>query len=413
MKKSGRRGSLYSGPMSQPAGGPDPRDLAAIVEGRYDEYVDALRDMVDVDCGSFTPDGVNRIADRCVARFEALGAEVERIPHEPSEGEERLGDLLIGRLPGAGPDAFSMLMLGHMDTVFGPGTAAERPFAIDGDRARGPGVSDMKGGLLAGFFALEALRQADALEASVTYLCNPDEEIGSPFSRPHIRRLAAGADAAFVLEGARENGDIVSARKGVRDLRVEIQGRAAHAGVEPERGRSAVLQAAHTTIALNELNGRWPGVTVNVGVVQGGTRPNVVAERCVLEVDLRSPSAGSFAEAHAEAQRMIHEVHVPDVEVRVESRGWHDPMERSEGTARLAETARAAASELGFELRDAATGGASDANTTAAAGIPTLDGLGPVGGDDHGPAEWLDLTTVVLRVALLATLLSRARAALR
>jgi glutamate carboxypeptidase len=399
--------------MSRPADGPDPRDLAAIVERRHDEYVDALRDMVDVDCGSFTPDGVNAIADRCVARFEALGAGVERIAHEPSDGEEPLGDLLIGRIPGAGPDPFRVLMLGHMDTVFGPGTVRERPFAVDGDRARGPGVSDMKGGLLAGFFALEALREADALGASVTYLCNPDEEIGSPFSRPHIKSLAAESDAALVLEGARENGDIVSARKGVRDIRVEIHGRAAHAGVEPERGRSAVLQAAHTAIALHELNGRWPGVTVNVGVVQGGTRPNVVAERCVLEVDLRSPSAESFNEAHAEAQRVIHELHVPDVEVHIESRGWHDPMERSEGTGKLAEAARAAALELGFELRDAATGGASDANTTAAAGVPTLDGLGPVGGDDHGPGEWLDLTSVVPRVALLAALISRAEAALR
>jgi glutamate carboxypeptidase len=306
-----------------------------------------------------------------------------------------------------------VLMLGHMDTVFGPGTVSERPFGLDGDRARGPGVSDMKGGLLAGFFALEALRGADALEAAVTYVCNPDEEIGSPFSRPHIRRLAAASDAALVLEGGRENGDIVSSRKGVRDIRVEIQGRAAHAGVEPERGRSAVLQAAHTAIALHELNGRWPGVTVNVGVVQGGTRPNVVAERCVLEVDLRSPAVESFEEAHDEAQRVIRQIHVPDVEVHVESRGWHDPMEKSEGTARLVAAARAAASELGFELRDAATGGASDANTTAAAGVPTLDGLGPVGGDDHGPAEWLDLTSVVPRVALLATVISRAGAALR
>jgi glutamate carboxypeptidase len=399
--------------MSRPANGPDPREIAAIVERRYDEYVDALRDMVDVDCGSFTPDGVNRIADRCVARFEALGAGVERIEHEPDEGEERLGDLVIGRLPGERPDPSRVLMLGHMDTVFGPGTVAERPFRIDGDRARGPGVSDMKGGLLAGFFALEALREAGALEASVTYVCNPDEEIGSPFSRPHIRRLATGSDAALVLEGGRENGDIVSSRKGVRDIRVEIHGRAAHAGVEPERGRSAVLQGAHTAIALHELNGRWPGVTVNVGVVQGGTRPNVVAERCVLEVDLRSPAVESFEEAHDEAQRVIRQIHVPDVEVHVESRGWHDPMEKSEGTARLVAAARAAASELGFELRDAATGGASDANTTAAAGVPTLDGLGPVGGDDHGPAEWLDLTSVVPRVALLATVISRAGAALR
>src|SRR5262249_40412035 len=155
---------------------------------------------------------------------------------------------------------------GHTDTVFDEGTVAARPFRIEGDVARGPGVSDMKGGLLTGFFATEVLQTAgyDGF-GSITYVCNPDEEIGSPFSGPIIRELPAEHAAALVLEGARETGDIVSARKGITDYVVEIHGRAAHAGVEPERGRNALLEAAHTIIALQALNGRWPGVTVNVG----------------------------------------------------------------------------------------------------------------------------------------------------
>ena len=374
--------------------------------GRFDGFVEALRDMVDVDCGSFTPQGVNEIADRCVARFDAGGWSVERLRHEPADGEEQLGDMVVGRLDG--PGTKRVLMIGHTDTVFDPGTVAERPFRIDGDRATGPGVSDMKGGLLTGFFAVEVLRAA-GLEGfgRLTYICNPDEEIGSPWSRQLIRAEAANADVALVLEGARENGDIVSARKGVSDFRVEIVGRAAHAGVEPERGRSAILEAAHKTVALQALNGRWPGVTVNVGIVNGGTRPNVVAERCVLEVDVRSPEEPSFQEAERAVEAIANEHTVPDVTADVIGGGWHRPMEKKEGGARLAALAIDVAREIGFELKDAATGGASDANTTSAAGVPTLDGLGPVGGDDHGPKEWLDLTSVVPRITLLSGLLSR------
>jgi len=384
----------------------DIQELQRIAVRRYDEFVEDLQAMVNVDCGSFTREGVNEIADLCQARFEAGGWKVDRIAHVPAGAEPQLGDLVIGRLDGvAGP---RVLMIGHTDTVFEPGTAAERPFRIEGDRATGPGVSDMKGGLLTGFFAVEVLREAgfDGF-GSITYICNPDEEIGSPFSRSHIEQAAADTDAAFVLEGARENGDVVSARKGVSDFRIEILGRAAHAGVEPERGRSAILEAAHKVIALHELNGRWPGVTVNVGVIEGGTRPNVVAERCVLNVDVRSPQENTLTAAEVEVSRIAEATTVPDILVDVDDGGWHRPMEKSEAGARLAALAIDVAKDLGFELHDAATGGASDANTTSSAGVPTLDGLGPVGGDDHGPREWIDLTSVVPRIALLAGIVSR------
>jgi glutamate carboxypeptidase len=384
----------------------EPAVLRALAERRYDAYVEELRSMVDVDCGSYTPDGVNLIADRCEARFRAGGWSVERRPHVPADGEPQLGDLVIGTLEGAGgPD---ILLVGHTDTVFDEGTVAARPFRVEDGRALGPGVSDMKGGLLVGFTAVEVLQEAgfDGF-GRVTYVCNPDEEIGSPFSGPIIRDLAPGFDAAFVLEGARENGDIVSARKGITDYVITITGRAAHAGVEPERGRNAILQAAHTTIALQALNGRWPGVTVNVGVIAGGTRTNVVAERCELHVDLRSPEAATLDAAAAEIERICAEHVVPDITTTIHANGWHRPMEKGEGGARLARIAAEVASELGFSVRDAATGGASDANTTSAAGTPTLDGLGPVGGDDHSPSEWLDLSTIVPRVALLAGIVTR------
>jgi glutamate carboxypeptidase len=380
-------------------------ELRSLVQQRHQDYLRDLKAVVNEDCGTFLADGVNRVAEVMSERFAGSGWDVERQTHHPGEGQEQLGDALIARLMGGGGK--NILLVGHMDTVFPAGTAEERPYREEGSKALGPGVSDMKGGLLAGFYAVRALQDAgfDGFD-SITYVCNPDEEIGSPFSGPLILEAAGQADACFVLEGARENGDIVSARKGVSDLRVIYRGRAAHAGVEPEKGRSAALQAAHATVALHELNGRWPGVTVNVGVIQGGTRPNVVTERCEIQVDVRAPAASSFAEAVAEVRRVAGTVVVPDVTVEMGSRAGFPPMEKTEATARLVEKAVAIATELGFELKDAATGGASDANPVAGMGIPTLDGLGPVGGDDHSPGEWLDLDSVVPRVTLLASLIA-------
>jgi glutamate carboxypeptidase len=384
----------------------DVLSLRDVAVRSFPEFLDALERMVNVDCGSYSPEGVNRIADQCEARFRQQGWEVERRRHVPEAGSPQLGDLVIGTVRGSGgPD---VLLVGHTDTVFDDGTVAERPFHVEGDLARGPGVSDMKAGLLTGFFAVAALRSSGFDRfGRITYVCNPDEEIGSPFSGPIIRALAPEHEVAFVLEGARANGDIVSARKGITDYTITIEGRAAHAGVEPEKGRNAVLEAAHKIIALEALNGRWPGVSVNVGVARGGTRSNVVAERCELHVDLRSPELETLEAAEAEVARICSSSVVPEVTVAVHGNGWHRPMEKKEGGARLARLAIDVAAELGFELRDAATGGASDANTTSAAGTPTIDGLGPVGGDDHAPDEWIDLTSVAPRVALLAGILSR------
>ena len=374
--------------------------LHDLVAARKDEYLAELEAMVNTDCGSYSPAGVDRIVDRCAERFASFGWDVERRADE----ERRFGDLLIGRLGGGG--GRRILLVGHTDTVFDDGTAAARPFTVEGSIARGPGVSDMKGGLLAGFFATHALHDAgiDAFE-HITYVCNPDEEIGSVFSGPVIRELAGEHDVAFVMEGARANGDIVSARKGVTDYTLIAHGRAAHAGVEPEKGRSAIARAARLVTDLQALNGRWPDVTVNVGTIEGGTRINVVPERCRIEVDLRSADPASLEEAEREIERLAAEPVIDDVIVEVHRDSWHRPMQRTPEIAALARQATALAAELGFELRDAATGGASDANTIAAAGTPVLDGLGPIGGDDHSPSEWLDLDSVVPRTALLAGLI--------
>ena len=387
---------------------PDLDALRRTVDARLPRFREELESLVNIDCGSWTPEGVNQVADAVADALERLGAEVERRPHHPAEGKRQLGDLVIGRLAGDGP---RLLLIGHMDTVFDPGTAAARPYRSDGRRAWGPGVTDMKAGLLAGLHAIGALHEV-GVHPAVTFVANPDEEIGSPFSTPVIRGLASHHDAVLVLECARANGDIVSARKGIADYHLTYLGRAAHAGVEPEKGRSAVLEAARQVVALHALNGRWPSVTVNAGVIHGGTRPNVVAERCELQVDLRAATTEAFEAAAEEIARLASNPADPDVRVDLQQVAGHPPMEKSAASARLVDLAVGVAGELGFAVRDAATGGASDANTTAALGIPTVDGLGPIGGDDHSVDEWLDLESLGSRTTLLAALMARAGEAL-
>jgi glutamate carboxypeptidase len=382
--------------------------LTEAVQARLPRYLAELEALVNIDCGSYSPAGVNRVADAVTASLQELGASVERIAHQPAAGDPQLGDLVIGQLHGDGP---RLLLIGHMDTVFDPGTAAERPFTVNGDRATGPGTSDMKGGLLAGLHALAAL-QAGGTRPAVTFVANPDEEIGSIFSTPHIRRLAGDHDVALVLESARATGEIVSARKGIADLEVTFSGRAAHAGVEPEKGRSAILAAARHVVSMHALNGRWPSVTLNAGVIAGGTRPNVVPASCRVQLDLRAATRAEFEQATAEVERLVAEPALDGVSAELRRMALHPVMERTPAAVRLAQLAITIAAELGFELRDTSTGGASDANTTSNAGLPTLDGLGPIGGDDHSADEWLDLASVVPRMALLASLITRVGEAL-
>ncbi|HEX5148229.1 MAG TPA: M20 family metallopeptidase [Candidatus Limnocylindrales bacterium] len=366
------------------------------------EYLANLERLVNIDCGSYTPAGVNEVG-RWTGDFLAeLGAAVE---YRPDPGA-RLGDTVVATFRGrdGGP---RILVIGHLDTVFDPGTATLRPFRLEDGIAYGPGVTDMKSGLLAGLYALKAMigERGGLPFERLVFVANPDEEIGSPSSTPHIRAIASEVDVALVLECARANGDIVSSRKGILDTRLHVTGRAAHAGVEPEKGRSAILEAARIVTELHQLNGRWPGVTVNVGVIGGGTRPNVVPDHCSLEVDIRATTRAALEEVEAEIRRLAEATMVEDTSVvfEVMARWW--PMEKLERSGRLVEHAQAVAGALGFEVRDAATGGASDANTTAGMGVPSLDGLGPIGGNDHSPAEYLDVESIVPRVALLAGLL--------
>jgi len=379
--------------------------LKAAVQASLPAYLADLERLVNTDCGSYTPAGVDTIGAFVAERFGRLGFDADVRP----DPKGSLGATVIGTFDGSAGAGPRLLLIGHMDTVFDPGTAAERPLRIEDRIAYGPGVTDMKSGLLAGLYALEALRSLAPSGAlpfeRITYIANPDEEIGSPSSTPHIREAAAVADACLVLECARANGDFVASRKGTLHGIVTLHGRAAHAGVEPEKGRSAILAAADLTVRLHALNGRWPGVTVNVGVINGGTRPNVVAERCMLEFDIRAVARADLEAASAAVHELLADLVVPDVTFELVEKARWNPMERLERSGRLADHVVALAGRLGFETKGAATGGASDANTTSGMGVPSIDGLGPVGGGDHSPAEYLEVDSIVPRTALLAALI--------
>jgi len=379
--------------------------LSDEITSRLPDFLEDLESLVNIESGSFTKAGVDEVETWMADRLEALGATITR------HHNEDLGDTVVATFDGPS-DGATVMLVGHTDTVFDVGTLAERPFEIRDGNILGPGASDMKSGLLVGLYALAALRALRPTDADwlpvgkLIYVVNPDEEIGSPLSKPIIAELAQGADAAFVLEGARANGDIVSARKGMMHLRATIVGRAAHAGVEPEKGRSAVLEAAHKTLALHALNGRWDGVSVNVGAINGGTRPNIVAGSAVMSIDMRAGTRATQDDAEAAIRAILETSTVPDIDTTTERTALHRPMEKTAESAKLVDRAVAIASALGFELKDTSTGGGSDANTTAGAGVPTIDGLGPVGGNDHTPIEYIELDSIVPRTTLLAALIT-------
>jgi glutamate carboxypeptidase len=380
---------------------PSDADLAALrasIEPRLPQFLADLERLVNIDCGSYTRAGVDEVGRWVAAFMERLGARVEARP----DPDGTLGDTIVGTFEGP-PGRPRILLIGHMDTVFDPGTVAERPFRIDGNIATGPGVTDMKAGVLAGLYALQAIGAVPF--ERLTFIANPDEEIASPSSTPHIREAAADADVALVLECGRANGNIVSARKGIADVNVVVHGRAAHAGIEPEKGRHAILEAARIVREVQDLNGSWPGVTFNVGTIRGGTRPNVVPDRCEMEIETRSATGDGLDAAIAAVGELVARTGIPDTTAEASVGYSWRPMEKTERSARLAEHAKEVGRRLGMEFDDQLTGGASDANTTSGMGVPTLDGLGPVGGNDHAPSEYLEIDSIVPRTAMLAALL--------
>jgi glutamate carboxypeptidase len=320
------------------------------------------------------------------------------------------GDMIYARPPQREKGRPVQLLLGHCDTVWPVGTLRQMPVCVEDDVLRGPGVFDMKGGLVQMLFALRAVRELDlALPAGPVVLINSDEEIGSPASTPHIRRLARLAARAFVLEPAfGRAGKLKTARKAVGSFALTLRGRAAHAGINPEEGASAILEMSHQIQRLFALNDAARGVTVNVGTIDGGLRPNVVAPEVRATVDVRVRTQAD-AEALETAIRSLQPVN-PRVTIEVAGGFEHPPLEPLPRNRALWHLAQALGRELGLELEEAAVGGSSDGSTTSQY-TATLDGLGAVGDGAHAAHEQVETARLAERSALLALLLSSPLAA--
>jgi len=374
--------------------------IVAFLESSRSDFLADLSALVNVDCGTHNKAGVDRVGQWIGARCAVWDWEVERLALTEH------GDCWLARLHGNG--AGRILLMGHLDTVYPDGTAAARPMRFEEAKIIGPGVCDMKGGLLVGMYALRALQIANFRDfAEIAFFFNSDEEIGSPGSRPIYAPIARRMDAALVLESARANGDIVSARKGSGEFTLRVTGKAAHAGVEPEKGANAVVELAHQIIALQELNGLAPSVTVNADVIVGGTKSNVIPEEAWVIVDVRAiDPAGAEAITSALTSLPTRTI-LPGTRAQVSGHFSYPPMARTPAVRFLAELARDSARELGFEINDVATGGASDANVLASLGVPVLDGLGPIGGLDHSSDEYIEIDSLAPRAAMMAGLIQR------
>ncbi|MDM5092051.1 M20 family metallopeptidase [Aeromonas rivipollensis] len=374
----------------------DPRNAFSL-----DAYLADLAPLINLDCGTRTPAGVARVADILTEKYEAIGWQVVRHQFAPECGP----CLEATNAPGAAH--YDVMLVGHMDTVFPEGTAAKRPLKVEGNQAFGPGVSDMKSGLLSTWYALKGMDPALLARLRVLVCCNCDEEIGSPWSRDWLVAKARQSGCVLVAEAARPSGDLISARKGNAKYRIRFHGKASHAGSALAEGVSAITELAHWVLAINEQVNMETGTTMNVGVVQGGTGVNVVPDFAEAIVDLRFWSNDEAAVVHERLGFMANNPFLRGCRVEVDRQSFKPAMRPSGDTEALMALVEAAAADEGISFNWLEAGGGSDANFTAAAGVPSLDGLGPMGGGFHSEAEFLLLESIEPRIRLLQRVLGK------
>jgi glutamate carboxypeptidase len=376
------------------------KPLHALCEQAKPDLLANLERLVNIDSGSGHTAGLIQMADLLVAQLQDLGLATERVPDRPGESCN-----VVGRLRGQGRT--SILMFAHMDTVFPPGTAAERPFRMDGGRGFGPGVSDDKGSIVLGLAALKLLTGLGFEGFKQLTVCfNCDEETGSAGSKGLLRQLAQQHDVALCLEPGRENDGVVDSRKGSAILELTVKGRAAHAGAAPEQGRNALMEIIHQIGQLSHLDDPATQTTVHFSVLKAGERSNVIPDRAFAQADVRTTLPEELARIRAAALAASSHRAIADTEVRAELTVTSPPFPANPRTGKLVAMAQAIYGELGLALSAQGSGGASDANETAAAGAATLDGLGLVGGGaNHTPFEFAQLDSVVPRLYLLTRLI--------
>ena len=372
--------------------------LLAAAEEEKEAMISFLMELASMESPSDVPESQRPVQEFLTEALEDLGFEVERTPGQATGGH------LLAKLRNHDPAAPSQLLIGHCDTVWKEGTLETMPLALEGDRLRGPGVFDMKGGLTQMIFGFRILRSLGLeLNVAPVILINSDEEIGSPESGPAIRKAAQEAVRAFVPEpGMGLEGKLKTARKGWGRFNLTVTGKAAHAGLDPKGGVSAILEMSYLVQALHAMTELDRGLTVNVGVISGGTRSNVIAPKASCEVDVRVLSNEDGEEVEASIRSLT--MTLPGTSLEIEGGFQVPPLEGTPRNRALWKAALFAAGELGVRLEEDTAGGGSDGNTTSQF-TATLDGIGPVGDGAHAPHEFLFVSKQVERCALLARLI--------
>lgn len=370
------------------------------LQSKQEEMLHLLEKLVNIDSGTYVKSGIDEVGRVLQKEYEALGYVVE-VDEQPERGN----NLTFRHKDASDPQ---ILAIAHMDTVFVEGTVSERPFTRDEKRAYGPGVHDMKGSQVALLYALKALIQENA-EAykNVVILLNTDEEIGSPESRPLIEAVAKETKYALIVEPSQSRETVVSQRKGGGKYFLKVSGIAAHAGGEPEKGRSAIEELAHKIVKLHALTDLEAGVTLNVGIVRGGTSVNTISPHAYGALDVRVETP----EQAEEMDQKIREIcATPDVEgtsIELTGKMRRPPLILSDASRELLAVVQEAGRELGVEITDIKSGGGSDGNLTAAVGVATIDGLGPVGAHAHSAEEYLEIDSLVERTLLIAKVIQK------
>jgi glutamate carboxypeptidase len=383
---------------------PREAELLAWLDSRYEPMVALLGALVDTDSGSQDKAGVDRAGRILQAHLEAQGVACEVTDHPTA------GFFLKATVPAQGTANDHVLLLGHRDTVFPQGTAKARPFRVEGQRAFGPGVSDMKAGLVMNAFVLEAFARAGGGPLPLVGLFTSDEEIASPASRPVIEATARGARAVFNAEPGRAagpGGNVVSGRKGAMFLTVEVTGVPAHSGGAHDKGISAIEELCRKVVALHALTDYASGTTVNVGLIEGGVSINTVAPFAKARVDVRFATMAAMAAAEAAVQKILETTHLPGTTTRQASRAAFLPLEQTPANRALFEHYAACAADLGLTIGGEYTGGSADSGYTSATGAPTLCGTGPIGARAHTPDEVCELDSMPVRAKALALAIMR------
>jgi len=374
--------------------------FAAYVDARQEEMFDFLSRLVRMESPSQEKQCVDAVIDLLETAYRNLGFKTERLPRD------QYGNHLIANLLGG--DGPRVLFVGHADTVFPLGTLTTMPLRREDNRLLGPGVEDMKGGLVVMLYAIRALLGLrGSLKGSLRVVVNSDEEPGSPTSRDLWPDLCKDVDWTFILEPARPDGGLVLRRKGVGIFHLTVKGRSAHAGAEPEKGASAIRVLAKKILDLEALADLKVGTTVNTGVIQGGTHPYVVPAEAKASIDIRVPTLAERERVLAGMKAIVERGDLPGTQASLEGKFHRPPMEPAPGIERLQRIVEEEARTVNLQIRWALTGGASDGNNISAAGVPTVDGMGPVGGSAHSPDEYMDIPSLYQKTVLLASVLDR------